>query len=70
MEQEGSVINMNLHAKTSADIRQAANWADDLAKSLRALNQGPVFDHETEKHIDSVNMAFSAISRLLGKETP
>ncbi|MBB2818962.1 hypothetical protein [Rhizobium phaseoli] len=62
-------MDMSLHAKASANIREAAGWADDLAKSLRALNQGPVFDHETEKHIESVNMAFSAIARLLGKET-
>ncbi|MBY3434789.1 hypothetical protein [Rhizobium laguerreae] len=64
------MIDMNAHAKISADMRQAANWADDLAKSLRALNQGPVFDHDTEKLVESVDMAYSAISRLLGKETP
>ncbi|MBY3333717.1 hypothetical protein HFN98_24295 [Rhizobium laguerreae] len=64
------MMDMNAHAKTCANLRQAANWADDLAKSLRALNQGPVFDHDTEKLIESVDVAYSAISRLLGKETP
>lgn len=61
---------MDQHAKTSADMRQAAGWADDLAKSLRALNLGPVFDYEREKLVETVDAAYSAIGRLLGKEQP
>jgi hypothetical protein len=49
------MMDMDLHAKTSADMRNAAAWADDLAKSLRALNLGPVFDYERTKLVETVD---------------
>lgn len=63
------MIDLDRLAQQSSDIRNAANWADSLAGNLRKLNSGPVFDYERKKALEEVNVAFSAISSLLAKET-
>ena len=60
---------MSQHALNSANVRQAAGWADEMATALRKLKNGPVFEHETKELTQKVNGAYAAIGRLLGKET-
>lgn len=62
------MIDLDKLAQQSADIRNAANWADSLARNLRNLNSGPVFDYERKKALEDVGIAFSALSKLLGKD--
>lgn len=39
------MIDMDLYARHSTEVRRAADLADGLAKNLRKLDDGPVFDH-------------------------
>ncbi|NZD50572.1 hypothetical protein [Rhizobium leguminosarum] len=62
------MIDLDKLAQQSSDIRNAAIWADALAGNLRKLNSGPVFYYERKKALEEVEIAFSAISKLLSKE--
>lgn len=61
------MIDMDLHARHSTEVRRAADLADGLAKNLRKLNDGPVFDHERAKLIGEVDAWFVALSEIIGK---